>query len=328
MLSRIARGLYGIGRDVERAQNVIRILEVNHKMNLERDPEDELNIWLAISEAFGSQVDPPSEFALYQELVLDFEHAYSVRRCIRSARDGGRAMRDYISEEMWLHLNGVFLSLTDLSFEQILAEGRSEFNRRIETFCDAFHGLADDTMIQGSAWRFLRIGKFLERALMICRILEIKRKVLALAPQEEGRPIDVHQWQALLRSLSGYEPYRRAYDARIKPARVMEFVLQRSDFPRSLAHSILQIRQALGTLASENAAQLELCATAELFLEQLKVLDAREVLRSGSLEAYVSVLHKRCSEIAQSLERSFFVSSRPASPAIVPAPHAGLVPQQ
>jgi len=328
MLSRIARGLYGIGRDVERAQNLIRILEVNHKMNLERDRGDELNIWLAIAEAFGSQVDPPSEYGLYQELVLALDHPYSVRRCIQSARDGGRAMRDYISEEMWLHLNSAYLSLTHLSFDQILAEGRSEFNRRIETFCDAFHGLADDTMIQGAAWRFLRVGKFVERALMICQILEIKRKVLALAPQEEGRPIDVHQWQALLRSLSGYEPYRRAYDARIKPERVMEFVLQREDFPRSLAHAILQVQRALSSLTSGNAAQLELCENTELFLEELKMLDAREVLRAGSLESYVSVLHKRCGEIAQRLERSFFVSSRPAPAPIVPSAYAGLVPQQ
>jgi len=328
VLSRIARGLYGIGRDIERAQNVIRILEVNHKMNLERDAEDEANIWVAIAEAFGSHCDPPSEFGLYQELVLEFDHPYAVRRCIRSARDGGRAMRDYISEEMWLHLNGTYLDLSQLTFEHILSEGRSEFNRRIETFCDAFHGLADDTMIHGSAWLFLRIGKFLERSSMICRILEIKRKVLALAPEHEGRPIDVHQWQALLRSLSGYEPYRRAYDARIVPARVMEFVLQRTDFPRSLAHATDQILVSLRSLPSENAAQLELAEQAELFLEQLRLLDAGEVLQSGSLESHISVLRKRSDEIAKRMEQSFFVSSRPAPAPIVPSQYAGLVPQQ
>jgi len=328
MLSRIARGLYNLGRDVERAQNVVRILEVNHKMNLERQLEDGLNIWLAISEAFQAGVEPPSESGLYQELVLSFEHPYAVRRCIRSARDQARAMRDHISEEMWLHLNGAYLGLVDLCFDDILREGRSEFNRRIETVCDAFHGLADDTMIQGAAWRFLRMGKFVERASMVTSVLEIKRKALALAPEEEGRPVDVHQWQALLRSLSGYEPYRRAYDARIVPSRVLEFVLQRTDFPRSLGHAISQVADALGKVTAESPSQIELYEAARLFVEQLRVLDARDVLRSGSLEAHVTLLRKRCDELARRLEQSFFVSARPTPAPIVPSAYAGLVPQQ
>jgi len=328
MLSRIARGLYGIGRSIERAQNVIRVLEVNHKMNLERDRESEQSIWLAIAEAFHTQSDPPSESILYQELVLSFDHPHAVRACIRSARDQGRAMRDHISEEMWLHLNGTYLSLSELTFADILREGRSEFNRRIETFCDAFHGLADDTMIHGPAWRFLRIGKFLERASMICRILDIKRKVLALAPDDEGRPIDVHQWQALLRSLSGYEPYRRAYDARIMPSRVLEFVLQRADFPRSLGHAVQQVAKELRGLNSDRAAQIELHQAVEVFVEQLRMLDAHELLRSGSLESHVPLLSRRCEEISSRMEASFFVSVRPASAPILPIPHAGLVPQQ
>ena len=54
MLSRIARGLYTLGRYVERAHNVVRILEVNHKMNLERASIDEANVWNAIAESFDT----------------------------------------------------------------------------------------------------------------------------------------------------------------------------------------------------------------------------------------------------------------------------------
>ena len=110
MLSRIARGLYDLGRQIERAQHVVRILEVNHKTNLERATTDDANVWIAIAEAFGCEGDAPSEEGLYRELVLSSVHPYSVRRCIESARDEGRAMRDHISEEMWLHLNGMHLS--------------------------------------------------------------------------------------------------------------------------------------------------------------------------------------------------------------------------
>ena len=70
MLSRVARGLYDLGRQVERAQNVSRVLEVNHKMNLERTAIDESNVWAAIAKAFSCELDVPTEAAIYGELVL------------------------------------------------------------------------------------------------------------------------------------------------------------------------------------------------------------------------------------------------------------------
>ena len=330
MLSRIARGLYDLGRQVERAQNVARILEVNHKMNLERAAADldESNVWTAISESFGCELERPSERALYQELVLGSQHDHSVRRCIAGARDEGRAMRDHISEEMWLHLNRTHLELRPLSFDDILRMGRSEFNRRIELFADALFGLADDTMIRGQAWAFLRIGRLAERAQSVCRILEIKRKSLALAPELEGAPVDVHQWQALLRSLSGYEPYRRAYDARILPGRVLEFVLKHPRFPRSLLCTLDALCASLAALPQCTSVQLELLHEVQRFRGQLQQLDPAELLLSGSLENELHSLERRCIAVTEGLDLAYFTSLRVPSAPIAASPGAALVPQQ
>jgi uncharacterized alpha-E superfamily protein len=327
MLSRIARGLCDLGRQVERAQHVVRILEVNHKMNLDRASLDEGNVWTAISESFECDLQQPSEFGLYHELVLSTTHPYSVKRCIASARDEGRAMREHISEEMWLHLNGAHLSLADLSYEEILRIGRSELNRRIEVFGDSFHGLADDTMIRGESWCFLRMGKLIERIEMICRILEIKRKSLALAPESEGAPIDVHQWQALLRSVSGYEPYRRAYDARIVPERVLDFVIKRPDFPRSLTCALLDLRRALDGIPGGNVSEQRLVRDVDRFIEELHLMDTTEVTRKGSFGSELQRLQRRCSSIDEGLELSYFTSLRPASAPIAASPGSALVPQ-
>ncbi|MEM7410488.1 MAG: alpha-E domain-containing protein [Myxococcota bacterium] len=327
MLSRIARGLYELGRSIERSQNVVRILEVNHKMNLERAAIDESNAWLAISESFACELDRPDERSLYDSLVLSETHPHSVRRCIQDARDEGRAMREHISEEMWLHLNRTFLDLADLSFASILRIGRSQFNQRIEVFADGFHGLADDTMIRGESWAFLRIGKFLERASMIGRILEIKRKALSLAPDTEGAPIDIHQWQALLRSLSGYEPYRRAYDARIVPERVLAFVLRRDDFPRSLTCTLRDLERALDVVAGSNPAQIRLAQELRRTLEDLHHLDTAELIAGGSFESELLHLRRRCHTMEECMELGYFTSLRPASTPIAAAPGAALVPQ-
>jgi len=319
--------MYELGRYVERGQHVARILEVNHKMNLERTSIDEANVWTAISESFGCGLEQPDEPSVYGELVLSRTHACSVMHCVASARDQARAMRDHISEEMWIHLNRTHLELSALSFEAILRVGRSEFNRRIEVFADALYGLAEDTMIRGEPWGFLRVGKLAERALMICRILEIKRKSLALAPESAGAPIDVHQWQGLLRSLSGYEPYRRAYDARILPERVLEFVLQRPDFPRSLRCTLTDLQGAMALLPAANPLQIGLRRDVARFVENLQRLDPGELVRQGSIDGDLRRLEMRSRAIGDGMDLAYFTSHRPFSAPIAASTGTALVPQ-
>jgi uncharacterized alpha-E superfamily protein len=163
---------------------------------------------------------------------------------------------------------------------------------------------------------------------MACRILDVKRKTLGLAPQEEGRPLDVHQWQSLLRSLSGYEPYRRVYDARIHPERVLEFVLKNPDFPRALVHSLLQLCEALRAVTGPNPKQVELVQRLEALAVELRQLDTAQVLADGALESYVRRMLRHCDELAQKLEEAFFSSFRPAPTPLRASPHASLVPQQ
>ena len=246
---------------------------------------------------------------------------------IRGAREQGRATRDHISEEIWLFLNEFYLELRGLDFDDVLRRGRSEFNRDVERFCDGFHGLAASTMNHGAPWHFLRTGRFLERALSICQILEIKRKTLLLHPEEAGRPVDVHQWQTLLRSLSGYEPYRRAYDARIAPARVLHFVLRSTDFPRSLHFSLARVAASLRRVASSNPAQAEVQLLVEELLGDVRRLDCDEVLASGDLESVTRSLAARCLALHGALDVAYFGSLRPAPAPIALMSGATQVPQ-
>lgn len=327
MLSRIARGLYEMGRLLERAQNVIRILEVNHKMYLERESIEDGNVWSAIAEAFSVDVLRPDESALYGELVFSDRHPDSVLACIREARERGRAMRDHISEEMWLLLNGYYLDFREATFADVLRSGRTEFNRQVELFCDGFHGLAASTMNHGAPWHFLRTGRYLERGIMIGRILDIKQKSLLESRHEAGRPLDVHQWQTLLRSVSGYEPYRRAHDARIAPDRVLEFVLKSQDFPRSLHFSLTRVANSLRRVASHNPAQAEAQLLVDELLADLRRLDCSDILETGALEPTNQTLIRRCAAFDDAIVAAFFGSLRPTPAPIAIAAGATQVPQ-
>ncbi len=324
MLSRIAGALYHTGRDIERAQNVVRILEVHHKMQLARPTGSPGAAWMPIFEAFAVEdAEGPGEEALYAVLVLDADHPYSARGRIAAARERARTLRDRISEEMWEHLNRFHLELAALAFADIRRIGRSEFNRRIELFCDAFHGLADDTMIHGPEWHFLRLGKFVERAAMLCKILDVKHKTLELSPEQEGRPIDFHQWQGMLRSVSGYEPYRRVYDARIVPSRVLDLVLTHPDFPRSWRHCLGRIEESLRAVTSDAWAQRDLLADVQRELGETAAEPGASLLHGG-LEAHVRTLSRRCAALHEGIEAAFFRSRRPAPRVSAVGPGAAL----
>ena len=235
-------------------------------------------------------------------------------------------MRDHISDEMWLHLNRNYLEFREFEFEDVVSMGRSEFNRRVEVFGDALFGLADDTMIRGEAWAFLRLGKQMERAFMICRILDIKRK--SVSPALNGAPADVHHWQALLRSLSGYEPYRRAHDARVIPERVLDFVLKRAEFPRSLAHSIIEARTSIALLGIQSPLVAEVTRSLDALVDWLRLREIEVPITSDALGRDLAFLNESCLQIADAIELAYFTSLRPTAVPITVAPGAALTPQQ
>ena len=168
MLSRIARNVYELGQQIERAENIARILDVNRRMSLEHRYFSELDVWspmLAITrsrEAFDERFDEVTQRRVMEFLISEPGHPYSIRACLAHAREQARTVREHISEEMWLYLNKMYNDIERAG----KMNDRSAFLTEVRQFCSAFHGLVDNTMSHGEAWHFLRLGVALERAQM------------------------------------------------------------------------------------------------------------------------------------------------------------------
>ena len=308
MLSRIARNIYVLGQQIERAENIARVLDVNRRMSLEQGYFSELDVWspiLAITQsrvAFDAKHDAVTQRRVMAFLISDTSHPYSIRACLNQAREMARTVREHISEEMWLSLNKMYhvvIGNTDNS---------QAFLTDVRQFCNAFHGLVDNTMSHGETWHFLRLGVALERAYMTSRILEIKYHLLLPSTEEVGKPLDLHQWQALLRSVSAYEAYRRQYKARIDPAKVLRLLSLDPRFPRSLHFSIRQVAEALKGIGTANEEQYDLLMETEAFLDDLRGGASRDDLRSMLLKDYLESVQRRCDHIAGMINEAFFNS--------------------
>jgi len=302
MLSRIARGMYELGRCIEQAENITRILDVNQRMSLEHDYFSELDVWSPIlditgsRELFDSLYDEVSEEHVYDFLLLSGDNPGSVLSSLRLAREYARTMRERISEEMWEHLNRMHLEMQGLTLAQVMRRGSSDFNRRIQLLCNAFHGFTDNTMVHGEAWQFLQLGRYLERTLKTGRILGIKYRLLLPDADEVGRPLDIHQWQALLRSVSAYEAYRRLYHARIAPEKVVHLMLFDSRFPRSIRFCIAQVNQRLRDIGAHTEEQRALLSTVETLHVRLQHESGEQVLVEG-LQQQVVQIEEACFDL-------------------------------
>ena len=119
MLSRVADRIFWMSRQMERAENMARILGVTSNLVLfgTRDRQEEnLLAPLAITGtavAFAAQHRALTLEALIAFLALDETNPSSIYSCLRDARDNANAVRWQITSEMWETLNDLWVFVND-----------------------------------------------------------------------------------------------------------------------------------------------------------------------------------------------------------------------
>ncbi len=251
LLSRVADSAYWMARYIERAENVARVAAVNFHLMLDM-PSDLGNQWQALvqttgdAKVFRERHGEAIADGVIEFLAFDRDNPNSIASCLFAARENARSIRDTISSEMWEQINGMYLQFTsahpgDAVLKSAVVRGAadllSEYFRRVRMACHLFHGITDVTMSHNEPWHFLRLGRNLERADKTTRILDVKYFILLPSVSEVGTPFDDIQWSALLKSVSGFEMYRKRF-GRVSPDRVVEFMLMDGEFPRAVRYCI------------------------------------------------------------------------------------------
>jgi uncharacterized alpha-E superfamily protein len=240
VLSRIAESLYWIGRYVERADDTARILDVHVYAALTIEP-DATARHLALLVVMGLR-RPAGDVDLARLtylLTFDEENASSVVGCVDGARANARGARESISAEMWECLNVTWHGLPSY-VSGVGFAGPHAFFRYIRERAALFAGLADSTMSQDDGWRFLVLGRSIERADMTSRLLSSRLGV-----------VDPHDWLTLLTSCSAYEAFLRRGRGDLTPQAVIEFLLLDRTFPRSILHALISAERCLSMLAND-----------------------------------------------------------------------------
>jgi uncharacterized alpha-E superfamily protein len=124
--------------------------------------------------------------------------------------------------------------------------------------------------------------------------------------QGNGRDIeyDFYHWSAILRSVSGFEIYRKVYRNVIRPERVAELLILRPDMPRSLAACMHEVVANLHRVANEQSKDtLRLAGRLNADLQYGRI---DEILATG-LHAYLTQFLERVNALGAGISRDFLV---------------------
>ena len=255
MLSRSAQGLYWMGRYLERAQHLCRLLQLQTEALVDRPVQEIYFGWRRIYTSMG--LEPPGgslelvgdddftladSYTLADDLTFERSNPGSVWHCFAHGRENARQMRHCISAEMWTSLNLAYLRIQKLDIQDIWTSPES-FYAETAAEIDTFSGVALTTMYRDDRWRFMQLGRFIERAQLSASLL-----LAHLSAGSTSREDSDDDWTSLLRAYHAFEAYNRRYTVEVLPDRVLDLLVTDPMIPSSLCRSIDETASQLARL--------------------------------------------------------------------------------
>ena len=313
MLSRTADHLFWMARYTERAENTARMLDVNVQTSmLPQSDEDNAHGWramLGISElqaAYDAKHETVEAREVIDFMVRDPDNSSSIVACLTEARENARAVRGTLTTEVWEIQNQTWLDMQTRLDSGSLEDDPSKFFEWVKYRSHLSRGVTVGTMLRDEAVHFIRLGTFLERADNTARILDVKfHGGGAEATRSEAMSQhDFYYWGALLRSVSGFEIYRKVYRDVITPARIAELLMLRGDMPRSLLACMDEVVQNLAEVRNDVSADTERLAGRLRAALQFSNID--DILEAGLHETLTRFLAD-INQLGNRVSRDFLV---------------------
>ena len=316
MLSRTADHLFWMSRYTERAENTARMLDVNYQTSLlPQSAAVAQGGWqslLSISELkptyaarYGDSINPRE---VMDFMVRDEKNSSSIISCLKNARENARAVRGTLTTEVWETQNQTYLEIIRMLRNSDFERDPAQFFEWVKFRSHLSRGVTAGTMLQDEAFHFLRLGTFLERADNTARLVDVKFHAVENdslgATGEKDQEYDFYHWSAILRSVSGFEVYRKVYRDVIKPERVAELLILRADMPRSLLACLNELMSNLAMVTSDASSETQ--RRAGKLRADLQYARIDEILATG-LHAFLTQFLDRVNEIGAHISREFLV---------------------
>ncbi len=311
MLSRVADTLYWMSRYLERAEHTARLIDVNLQQMLGQESEYAKQRWKLLRASLHiSPLDDGVEDAYHVTRVLTFDPSNdaSIISCIAAARENARQVREQISSEMWEQINRLYLRIKRTNIDEIWYAEPHRFLAGVKEGVQLFQGITDATMNHSEGWHFIRLGRFIERAIATSNLIDVRfSTLLKNQPDDDSLHLDYLECVGLLRSCAAFEAYCKVYTANIQQEKITEFLLLNAESPRSVRFAAAIIQTTLQAIARSTNTRRSGCIErlAGRFRAALDYDQVEDVMYD--IHAYLENVRRQCKQIHNAIHQVYFV---------------------
>ena len=231
MLSSIAEKIYWLSRYIERIENTSRLINVNSDLLLDI-PHDESNDLKHLIKITGHIKDFKKENTkenVFSFLIEDENNPSSIKYSIEMAKMNSRYLLTMLPKSAWEQFNNLYSDFNNND------KKNSEDLYQIIRNSQRFFAIISDGMQRNDVFNFIKLGRFIERADMLSRIIEdqILRKETHVNKYYQNL-----QWSSVLKSINGYESFKTLNKQNLNQEIVLNFMIMENLFPRSIKYCV------------------------------------------------------------------------------------------
>jgi uncharacterized circularly permuted ATP-grasp superfamily protein/uncharacterized alpha-E superfamily protein len=281
--SRAADNLFWLGRYAERAEGTARLLRTilqKYDEMLQYDDASHSQCLHTLLRALthftatypGFMAEDAQLHAPEDELLAvarDPLRTGSLAQTLQALLHSAHAIRDFWSTDAWRVLDGVDNQLAALRSGPLSIETLGEHLNQVVVSMAAFNGLTSERLMRDQAWRFLDMGRRVERALLLA---SLTRSTVAVRQDEATEALLL---DSVLSTVESILTYRQRYRSYLEVRTVLELMLLDANNPRGMIHQLLRLQESLSGLprdARDDGTSAELAERDRLALEAITQL--------------------------------------------------------
>jgi len=320
--SRVVENLFWLGRYAERAENGLRLMRTVFLQTNGANPTPPL-VRNLLLEAVTRLTDTGPGFVGDNKLLADFppelvsvivdrKQAGSISSCIQSLLYCAEESKEMLSADTQRIINDLrdqSEGLEGILTHSLVSAPEEVLDPLVSTLL-SLSGIVQESMIRGMGWRFLDMGRRLERAL---QTVNLARSLLLSDLDEANQGVVL---ESLLMTIEALISYRRRYRATLNIRDALELILIDTTNPRSVLYQLEALESHIDDLPTPVQGSRELEAEQRCVHEALSLVRLSELAKlakvdpkshiRGDLDQLFSRVHYLLTETSDRLRKKFF----------------------
>ena len=275
MLGSTADSLFWMFRYIERAENILCLIESGFQLHLisSKNLKNEWDAILktsSIRQFFAKNNTQLDSLKIINFMFKDEKNSNNIYLLISKARENARRSRVAITLEVWESINTCWLYLKEQTKKNVTENKVQTIIKNIREKIALIYGFLQKTMLKDEILSFCSLGTYIEKFNNTARILNTRQYLLVEEKLYGLENYNNFQLEMILRSISSYRSFMWKNQNTINSKKVSNFLISDKDMPRSLMFSIQETIRCIKIILSRNIYKSKCYKTAQNIHKKIK----------------------------------------------------------